>query len=904
MDNHTWHALEIAEAVKLLQARPERGLTEEEARERLALHGRNELMAEERESGWGILWRQFKSPLLVILLAAAIFSGAIGERVDAIVILLIVLFCAVLGFVQEYRASRALDALKSMLAPTCSVLREGKVIVLDARELAPGDVLVVESGDMVAADARLIENHGLKCDEASLTGESASVSKTVETLPSYLQLPERKNMVFAGSRVAYGRGRAVVVATGLGTAFGKIAREVAAAAPEKTPLEKRAQEIGAKLGIIALAVCFGVAGIGVLREYLVGGLDWEFAISMLMFAVSLAVAAVPEALAAVVTGSLAIGMRQMAKRNVLIRKMPAVETLGSASVVCTDKTGTLTKGEMTARRIYLWGEEYEVTGAGYEPVGELRANGVALDPDALSEDLKRLLLAGVLCNNSEAREQEGRWTVLGDPTEAALLVLARKAGQAPDEQRAGRPRLEEFPFSSERKRMGVVCAEPEGRRRVFVKGALESTLNLAPRLLDHGSARPIRELDRNEILRVAESLARRGLRVLAFYDGDADDVESYEPESTERGLTFLGLVGLMDPPRPEAAEAVAACARMGARVVMITGDHKLTAMAVARELGIYREGDLVLGGEELAGMDEKALARVVDRVSVYARVAPLDKLTIVKAWKRRGEIVAMTGDGVNDAAALRHADIGAAMGITGCEAAKEAADMVLLDDNFASIVAAMEQGRWIYDNIKKYLAYLLRSNLVEVAVVGTAALWMGPESLPLAPAAILYVNLATDGLPALALGASPPEADLKTRPPRNPKESVFTKDLKLFALFGLLVEAPLLLWFFFHYARNELTHGRTVLFLSLVAVELFLAFSFRSLRASVFTAPPHRWLSLAVVWELALAAGLLCLTPVRSAFGIGTPAWGDIGAALGAAGLVFLSMELAKALLRRFSPQS
>ncbi len=900
MPDTPWHALESTAALAALEVDPARGLSPDEARRRLDTHGPNELTHAERASALALFLGQFSNVLIVILLAAVVLSFLVGEVVDAAIILVIVVFCAVLGFVQEYRAERALEALKQMLSPTVGVLRGGREVRVETRELTPGDILLLEAGDRIPADARIFESHALRCDEAPLTGESAPVDKETPPVPAETRLAERTGMLFAGTTLTYGRGRAVVVATAMGTELGRIAQEVLAAPTEPTPLERRTAEIGRWLGIGALAICALVAGISIFREWLHGALTLAFAVHMAMFSIALAVAAVPEALAAIVTGALAIGMRRMARDNALVRKMPAVETLGCTTVICTDKTGTLTRGEMTVRRLWTAAGELEVSGAGYAPEGGfLHPDGAPAEPDAAA---RALLLAGLLCNDARlVRGGEG-FAIAGDPTEAALVVAAAKAGLDQDETRAARPRREELPFSSERKRMSTVHPAAEVGLEALCKGAPETVLDRCAAILDADGPRPLTTEDRARVLAANEAMAGAALRVLGLARKDLPQDFLANEADLETGLTFLGLAGMMDPPRPEAAEAVAVCRRVHIRPVMITGDHALTARAVAREVGIYRDGDLALTGEELEKLDEAQLAAMVDRVSVYARVSPLDKLTIVRAWKRRGEVVAMTGDGVNDAPALKHADIGVAMGISGTEVAKEAADMVLLDDNFATIVKAVELGRQIYDNIKKYLAYLIQCNLTEVAVIGGVVLAMGPEYLPLLPAAILYINLATDGLPALALGVAPPEPDIMARPPRKPTESVFSWDVSSFILRALFIEIPFFYLLFFHDLGHDMegmAHARTEIFFLFIIVETVIALNCRSLRYSVFTAPPHGWLLAAVGWELALVAALIHIPAVREAFGIVLPTARDLGT-IGAFGLaIFALMEGIKVLLRR-----
>jgi Ca2+-transporting ATPase len=884
----------VDDVVKELDTDPRSGLTEDEVRHRRERYGHNELRKEEKGSPLALFLSQFKNVLVVILLIATVLSALVGELVDAGIIMVIVIFCAALGFVQEYRAERALDALKKMLAPAITALRGGAELEVPSRELVPGDVILLEAGDKIPADARLTEIHSVKCDEAPLTGESFPVDKELTPLPADAPVGDRRNMVFTGTTVTYGRGKAVVAATGMNTEFGKIAEEVAAVTEEKTPLERRTDEIGKWLGIIALGICVLVVGISLGREFWGGKIDLKFTVTMVMFAIALAVAAVPEALAAIVTGALAIGMHEMAKRNALVRKMPAVETLGCTTVICSDKTGTLTKGEMTVRRMFAGGKTIEVSGVGYTPEG--RFSPAINDPS-----VHLLLRGGLLCSDALLMEAEGKWCVKGDPTEGALVVLAVKAGIHQEETRLECPRIEEFPFSSERKRMTTVHTLEDGRRVAFMKGAPEVILERCSALLNGDERRMLTDGDRAKILAANEEMARDALRVLGVAYKELPQMGGYSEELVERELIFLGLMGMMDPPREEAKEAVKVCRQVHIKPVMITGDHKLTAVAIAGELGIYREGDLVLTGEELSRMAEGELEGIVERVTVYARVSPMDKLKIIRAWKKRGEVVAMTGDGVNDAPALKHADIGVAMGITGTDVAKEASDMVLSDDNFATIVRAIERGRWIYDNIKKYLTYLLRANITEVVVLGGVVVAMGPEFLPLLPAAILYINLATDGLPALALGVAPPDPDIMQRPPRDPKESVFSWDVRLLVLLALFIECPIFFWVFFQ-SQPDMELARTKIFFMFVVIELVIAINFRSLRYSLFQTPPHKWLLLAIGWEAILLAALVQLPAVRDAFGISMPAAFDIGVILALALVVLITIEVVKAVLRARAP--
>jgi Ca2+-transporting ATPase len=890
MANIQWHSTQVDSVLEHLGTDPKRGLTAEEARKRLEKYGYNELKKEAKTSAFSLFINQFKNTLIIILAVATILSAVIGDLLDAGIILAIIVFCALLGFIQEYRAERALDALKKMLTPTITALRGGREEEIPSKDLVPGDIILLEAGDKIPADGRLVEVHSLQCDEAPLTGESFPVEKDLKVLPEAVPVGDKKNMVFTGTAVSYGRGTAVVTDTGINTEFGKIAAELATVSQEKTPLEKRTEEIGKWLGIIAVSVCVLVVVTSIVREALGGTLDLQFTLTMLLFAIALAVAAVPEALAAIVTGALAIGMREMAKRGALVRKMPAVETLGCATVICSDKTGTLTKGEMTVRRVFAGGKFLEVSGVGYAPEG-------SLTPAADSSSLNMLFSGGILCNDSSLLEEQGKWSIKGDPTEAALLVLGAKAGLTGNETREQYPRIGEFPFSSDRKRMTTIHKMEDGKRRAFMKGAPEVILDRCTSLRTGEELKPLDENERKKILAANEEMATGALRVLAIAYRDLAETGDVNEELVEKDLVFIGLIGMMDPPREEAVEAVRVCRQVSIRPIMITGDHKLTAMAVAKELGIHREGDLAFTGEDLSKIDDAEFDRVVDKVTVYARVSPLDKLKIVKAWRNRGEVVAMTGDGVNDAPALKHADIGIAMGITGTEVAKEAADIVLSDDNFATIVRAIERGRWIYDNIKKYLTYLLRANITEVVVLGGVVMVMGPAYLPLLPAAILYINLATDGLPALALGVAPADPDIMQRPPRDPRESVFSKDIRMLILMAVIIECPIFLWMFFS-SQPDMELARTLIFFMFVFIELVVAINFRSLRYSLIQAPPHKWLLLAIVWELLLIVALIQVPAVRNAFGIVVPSAADLAMIVALGIGVVIVIELTKVAFR------
>lgn len=887
-----WHAVNIETIFRELDTKKE-GLTQQQAEQRLSEHGTNELKGKKEVSTLRIFIRQFRDVLIMILLVATILSAVTGNIFDASLILIIVIFSAVLGFIQEYRAEKAVDELKKILSPTSTVLRGGEQQEIPSSQLVPGDIIVIEAGNRVPADARLFGSNSLKANEASLTGESVPVDKSPDTLPERTDLADRTNMIYSGTDIIQGQSTAVVISTGMETELGKIAGEVSAIEEDITPLQKRTAEIGKWFGIAALGICFLVAATGILKQSLTDGFNIPFAMSIIMFAVALAVAAVPEALAGIVTGTLAIGMREMAKRNAIIRKMPAVETLGSVTVICSDKTGTITRGEMTVRKIYSNNEFTEITGTGYDPNGNLG------DIDN-AQKLSELLTAGVLCNNALLEKEDSGWVVKGDPTEGALLVLASKGGYDPDELRNSHKRQEEISFSSERKRMTSINKMSSGPAMAYMKGAPEVIIDSCKREKIENDTQDMSDERKNELKRIAEDMANEGLRVLALASRELGDAS--DSEEVEKNMVFLGFTGMIDPAREEAVEAVEVCKEMNIRPVMITGDHKLTARAIAEDVGIFEDGDMILTGAELDDIPEDEYTELVEKVTVYARVSPMHKLRIIEALKNKGHIVAMTGDGVNDAPALKKSDIGIAMGITGTDVSKEASDMILADDNFATILKAIEQGRWIYDNIKKYLTYLLEANLVEVIILGGIAVIMGTDALPLLPAAILYINLVTDGLPAIALGISPADPDIMKRPPRDPSESVFSLEVKTMIMTAVIIYVPLFYWIFF--SSDTLEDARTSLFFLFALIELVIALNLRSLSYSIFQAPPHRWLVISVIFTVVLTFTLVRFQSVREAFGINLPSAGDLYAVLVISIAITVIFEIAKALLRKYSVNS
>lgn len=816
-----WHALEGEEALKTIGSSKE-GLTEGEAGERFAKYGPNEIKKEKATPVWKIFIEQFKNVLIILLLGATVFSFLVGETLDAIVILIIVIASAGLGFVEEYRSEKAVQLLKKMASPVATIVRDSKEKTVASSNIVPGDLIVLHAGDRVPADLRLLEVFNLKIDEASLTGESLAVGKKTDKVSADKIINDRKNIAFSGTVVTYGRGLGVAVATGMNTEFGKIAGIVQAEKKTETPLERRMNAIGKWLVLFMLAICAVVIVLGTLKGVAL--------FTMILTGISLAVAAVPEALPAVVTGALAIGMYEMAKKRAIVRKLPAVETLGSTSIICSDKTGTMTKGEMTVGNIYLDDKFVDVSGVGYEPKGSFSVEGKPIDPEK-SDILYQFLKVAFLCNDSKLYQESGKWIVTGDTTEGALTVVAIKAGIT--ESTLKHKRINEIPFTSERKRMTTVYAFPETKNKlVAIKGAPEIVLERCKMIAKEGKVLELTAEERKKVSAVNERMASEGLRVLALAYKEEEEVPEKLDENTfETNFIFLGLAGIIDKAREEVKDALRLCRNAGIKVVMITGDHKLTAVAVAKELGmIDKENDIVLTGAELEKISDEEFDKIVENVKIYARVSPEHKMRIVKALKNKGYVVAMTGDGINDAMALKNSDIGVAMGITGTEVTKEVADMVLADDNFATIVSAVREGRRIFDNIKKYLAYLLQCNIAELGVLLVGTLMAIP--LPLTAIQLLWINLTTDGLPALALGVDPPEADLMERKPRSLKAGVTSRreTLVYFVLVPIVLTIILLLNFTWSLGNESVVEARTQLLTVMIVCELVIALSCRSLR--------------------------------------------------------------------------
>jgi Ca2+-transporting ATPase len=772
-----WHKKTATQVLQELNT-SEAGLSSGEAAARLKRYGPNELRGKRGPGPVSIFLNQFKGFLIAILVAATIFSALIGEAIDALAIIIIVILNAIFGFVQEYKAEKTMAALKRMTAQEATVVRNGMEARIPSRFLIPGDIVILEQGSRVPADMRLLEVVNIKLDEAALTGESVPVNKLTAPVEE-AALTDVKNMAWAGTTVTYGRARGVVTETGMSTQVGRIAHIVQEAGEELTPLQKKLDTFGKRLGALILAICAAVVLLGIIRSGPLAGLPitQELLVAMIITGVALAVAAIPEGLPAVVTITLALGLQRLSKHNALIRKLPAVEALGSTTIICTDKTGTLTKNEMTITQIWHSGKTVEVTGEGYSPTGKFLFRGREFAP-SMDAALKSILRSGALCNNAKLIKEKGSWSIIGDPTEGSLVVAAAKAG-LDEKALSKRRRLKEFPFSSERKMMSVITRSD--RTWLHAKGAPETILSLSTHVLRNGQRARLTQRERRSILDANLEMTGRALRVLAVA---ARPVRaSADQRQAESGLTFLGLVGMIDPPREGVREDIELCRRAGIKVVMITGDHGNTAVAIARQLNLS-EGDVVaLTGEELNKLSDSELIAAVKETSVYARVNPEHKVRIVEALRKKGHIIAMTGDGVNDAPALKKADIGVAMGIKGTDVAKEASDMVLSDDNFSSIVMAVQGGRAIYDNIKKFIQYLLSSNVGEVLVVFLAILIgftdpaTGAIIIPVTAIQLLWINLLTDGLPALALGVDPPAPGIMERPPRSPREKILSRGM-------------------------------------------------------------------------------------------------------------------------------
>ncbi|MBB6443779.1 Ca2+-transporting ATPase [Bacillus benzoevorans] len=837
------------------------GLTSDNAKKRLNQYGYNELEEGEKQSALLLFFSQFKDFMVLVLLAATFISGLLGEYIDAIAIIAIVIVNGVLGFFQERKAEKSLHALKELSAPQVHVLRDGSWMKVSSKEIVPGDVLKFTSGDRIGADVRVIDSKSLEIEESALTGESLPVQKSVNPLNNENPgIGDMENMAFMGTMVTRGSGAGVVIGTGMKTAMGQIADLLQSAETMITPLQRRLEQLGKILIVTALILTALVVVMGVLQG--------NELYTMFLAGVSLAVAAIPEGLPAIVTVALSLGVQRMIKQNAIVRKLPAVETLGCASVICSDKTGTLTQNEMTVTHLWSGGKTWTVDGVGYEPRGSFYKEEAAIEL-SVEKALQQMLMFGMLCNHAELIEKKKEYVIDGDPTEGALLVSAMKAGYNREQLLSQFEIVHEFPFDSTRKMMTVIVKDQSGKRFVVTKGAPDVLLGKSTAILWDERKK---WLDRETIEGVQSAinqLASQALRTIAFgYKEISPQTVILNETEVEKELTLIGLQGMIDPPRPEVRKAVKECKEAGIKTVMITGDHVITAKAIAKQLGILSHQSKVLEGSELSNMSVEELEEVVEDVSVFARVSPEHKLKIVKAWQNRGHIVAMTGDGVNDAPAIKAADIGVAMGITGTDVAKEASALVLLDDNFATIKAAIKEGRNIYENIRKFIRYLLASNVGEILVMLFAMILALP--LPLVPIQILWVNLVTDGLPAMALGLDQPEGDVMKRNPRSPREGVFARGLGWKVVTrGFLIGIVTLLAFMIAYQQNpsHLEYAQTVAFATLVLAQLIHVFDCRSEKSILARNPfGNKYLVGSVILSQLMVLAVIYYPPLQPIF--------------------------------------
>lgn len=856
-----FHEMDETKLAEVLKTDFTEGLNEREVEIRHKQHGHNALEEGEKQSALLLFFSQFKDFMVLVLLAATLVSGLLGEIIDAVAIIAIVIVNGFLGFFQERKAEKSLEALKELSAPQVQALREGKWEKVPSKDVVPGDILKFSSGDRIGADVRLIESKSLEIEESALTGESLPVQK----FTGALRVPnpgigDMENMAFMGTLVTRGNGIGVVVATGMKTAMGQIAGLLQSAETMDTPLQRRLEQLGKILITVALLLTVLVVGIGVLQ-----GHDLY---TMFLAGVSLAVAAIPEGLPAIVTVALSLGVQRMIKQNSIVRKLPAVETLGCASVICSDKTGTMTQNKMTVTHAWSGGETWTVDGVGYEPRGRFYSNSEEVSP-ADARPLQQLLTFGMLCNHAEMIDKNNEYMIDGDPTEGALLVAAMKAGLTRSGLLAQFEIVNEFPFDSQRKMMSIIVKDKSGRQFVVTKGAPDVLIGLSTSILWNDRQQHLTKELTQKVQGAIDGLAGDALRTIAIaYKPLSASTVILSEKEAEKDLTFIGLQGMIDPPRPEVKTAVRECRDAGIKTVMITGDHVITAKAIAVQLGILTDGSKVIDGKALSGMSVEELEDIVEDVSVFARVSPEHKLKIVKALQNKGHIVAMTGDGVNDAPAIKAADIGVAMGITGTDVAKEASSLVLLDDNFATIKAAIKEGRNIYENIRKFIRYLLASNVGEILVMLFAMILALP--LPLVPIQILWVNLVTDGLPAMALGLDQPEGDVMKRAPRHPKEGVFSRGLgwKVVSR-GFLIGLATLISFMTIYYRNpaDLDYAQTIAFTTLVVAQLIHVFDCRS-EKSIFSRNPfeNKFLVWAVISSMALVLVVIYYPPLQPIF--------------------------------------
>jgi len=881
----TWYQLTVDETLERLQSKRS-GLTKQETDDRLQEYGPNELEKKKKASPVVQFLRQFLSPLIYVLLVAVIISIAVSHYIDAGVIMGVLIINAIIGYVQESRAEQAMEALMQMAAPKAKVRRDGKIVTISNRDVVPGDIIVLEAGDKVPADARILDASNLKVNEAALTGESVSTDKHSKALKEQVSIADQRNMVHMGTIVSYGRATAVVVSTGMATEIGKIAQSLSEVKHEQTPLQKNISQISRYLAVIFVLVAALLVVIGVIR-----GLDW---LDIFLVAVAAAVSAIPEGLPAIVTIVLALGMRAMASRNAIIRKLVAVETLGAATVICTDKTGTLTLNEMTVRRLHVNGNTLYVTGEGYEPKGDFRSNGHKIDPHQ-DDALALLLKIGTLCNDALLSRGDDCCSILGDPTEGALVVAAAKAGLDKENLEQQYHRLDEIPFQSEKQYMATLHPS-NGKKVVYVKGSTEKMKSFSNYILVDGEKQPLDEKESRRIDNISTSMAQDALRVIALAYMEVDnDTNEIEDADLKGNLVFIGLAGMEDPPREEVKEAIKLCEQAGIRVVMITGDNKVTATSIARQLDLG--SGKAMSGRELEDISDEELKQQIQDISVFARVEPLHKLRIVNALKSHGHVVAMTGDGVNDAPALRAANIGVAMGIKGTDVAKEASEMVLVDDNFNSIVAAVEEGRVIFNKLRSVIFFVLSTNIGELSAFMLSLVFIGQA--PLLAVQIIWVNLVTDASMGLPLGLEPKIGDELKQPPRHPSVGlIYTGLLLRVAFLAAMMGIAVFVVFYMYQGIVSIEEARTMSFCTLVAFEWFRAFNARSDEHTVFEIGifSNKYILLALGIAISLQMIVVYAPFMQVAFDTVPLSFSQWGIILGLAASLFMIEELRKVI--------
>jgi len=878
-----YYTLNIPEAIKSLKS-SEKGLTTKEAEKRLKEFGYNELQKEKGPTALIIFLNQFKNALILLLIFAGLLSLFLGERIESIAIFSIVLLNAVLGFIQEYKAEKAIEALKKISAPTARVLRNGKEQKIPARDVVPGDILLLEAGDIVSADSRLIEVSSLQIDESSLTGESVPSEKVTDPFKLGTSVSDQENMAFMGTAVTYGKGKSVVTSTGMITEFGKIATSLQTTEEVQTPLQIKFTQLAKQIGIVTVILILIVLVAGTLQGTITFG-------KMLLFALALTVSTIPNSLPIIVTVGLSMGTKKLAKKNMLIKKLPAAESLGATTIICSDKTGTITKNQMTITDIFYDNQTIKVSGTGYGPKGNFYSNNKQINP----KQLELFLRVGYLCNNAKLIKSKGRFEILGDPTEGSLIVLGKKGKLEDEDLHSHFTFIEELPFDSDRKRMSVIFKNKINKKtEAYVKGAPDILLKVCDKIIEKGKARNLTKKGKEKILKMNNSFAGKALRVLALAYRELPDSKKYSIDTVEKNLVFVGLVGMIDPPRDEVKHAIEQCQEAGIRVMIITGDHAITTKAVAQQIGLFKEGDIVLTGDDVEKMSDAELEKNIEKVRIIARALPIQKSRIVDALQKKGHIVAMTGDGVNDAPALKKADIGIAMGITGTDVAKEVSKATLTDDNFATIVNAIEEGRNIYNKMIKSAKYLLSCNAGEITAVFMAIMLRFP--LPLLPLQILLMNLLTDDFPALGLGFESSEEGIMKRPPRDPKEKPISRKIFLsIIIFGLIMGLGAL-FMFMQYKEIDLSKARTIAFTTLVMFQMFAVMSSRSLFPSLKKLNPlsNKWLLGAVCLSLAIQVTVIYWGPLQTIFGTVSLLAIDWLKIIGISTLGFIVMEVSK----------